>query len=806
MNSRFTDRAEAALSEALNAAQDLGHTYIGSEHILMGLCAAEFSCARDIITKNGLTFEKIFDTVKEFSGQGTKNILSAKDMTPRTRHILEQSHIISLRYGSPKIGTEHLLLALLSEKSCVAVKIIAYIGASAENMKEDVIAFLRSFDKSETSVKKEAPSKTSALAVYGKDLTALAAAGKLDPVIGREKETQRLIRILSRRSKNNPCLVGEAGVGKTAVVEGLSQRIFKGDVPDSLKEKRIISIDISSMVAGAKYRGDFEDRIKNVLREASEDKNVILFIDEIHTIVGAGGAEGAIDAANILKPPLARGEIRLIGATTISEYRKYIEKDSALERRFQPLNIEEPSGQESIEIIKGLRPLYEKHHNVVLTDEALESAVKLSERYINDRYLPDKAIDIIDEACAKSKVFYVDDDQKIKNMRNNIRQIEIKKENAVKIQDFRTAEELHENERIATEELEKLEAVSNHGASPIKIDEKAIRDIITELTGIPSSSIEEDESSSLATLAERLKKRIIGQDEAINAVAHAIIRNRAGLSPLERPIGSFIFVGQSGVGKTELAKCLAEEIFGRKSDIIKFDMSEYMEKHSVSKLIGSPPGYVGYGEGGMLTEQVLRHPYSLLIFDEIEKAHPDIPDILMQILDDGYLTDSGGRRVNFRNTIIIMTSNIGSDTILDSNSAGFLRAEGELPGENAVIKELKTHFKNEFINRIDEIVLFKPLSRESLIKICTSLLSGLSEQMKDNGFDIMIGGGVAEFIVDKISSRSFGARPLRRLISKYISDKISEEIVTGNVLPGEELILTAGDKGIEISRAHTATI
>ena len=774
MSNKFTEKAEKALNNAVKAAEEYGHTYIGSEHILISLCKDSLSCSFAILSKCGVTKEKIDDGIKEFSGIGAKSALSSTDMTPRCRKIIESSYKYALRYSSQKIGTEHMLLALLDQKDSVANKILEYISCDISILKDEVITFLRSTDKS--NIPKKSYDGLSFLNQYGKNLNALAKDGKLEPVIGRDSETERLIRILTRKNKNNPCLIGEAGVGKTAIVEGLAKRISDGTVPNILSGKIIYSVDLTSMIAGAKYRGDFEERIKSIISEASKNDYVILFIDEIHTIVGAGSAEGAIDAANILKPELARSNIQLIGATTLTEYRKYIEKDPALERRFQPLLIEETDTDATINILEKVKERYEKHHSVKITRDALISAVKLSERYIQDRHLPDKALDLLDEACAKVNV-KSNISNKSAELEEKIRQTSKLKEEAVKSKNFKLAENLHEIESVYTKELyfEKEKALNSDSERLVKSSD--IKDIVTEMTGIPISGISEDDDYN--TLNETLSKEIIGQDNAITLLTSAILRSKVGINDPERPRGIFLFLGESGVGKTALGYALAKALFPSKESLIKLDMSEFGEKHSISKLIGAPPGYVGFEEGGSLTEKVRRHPYSVILFDEIEKASASVQNLLLQIMDDGFLTDSAGRKVSFRNTFIIMTSNIGSDGLDKNGKLGFISSYSNNEREK-INESLKKFLKPEFINRIDEIIPFLPLSEATLTQIASRMLKKLSTRLEGLGVKLEYSEDIAEYIAKKGKEAGFGARPISRLITTEIENEITNILLKNN--------------------------
>ncbi len=763
MSNNFTDKAEKVLNSAVKIAENYGHTYIGSEHILKALSEDELSCSYVILSKCGVNSKSIDAAIREYSGTGSRSTLSPKDMTPRCRKIVENSYKNSIKFSSSKIGTEHILLAVLEEKDSVANRILDFLGTDTVALKDEVLTFLRTTEKSAEVFDKK-NSGLPFLTQYGRNLNKLAKQNKFDPVIGRGSETERLIRILSRRTKNNPCLIGEAGVGKTAIVEGLAQRIVKGEVPELLKDKQVYSIDLTSMVAGAKYRGDFEERIKSIIAEASSHPFVILFIDEIHTIVGAGAAEGAIDAANILKPELSRGMIQLIGATTLSEYHKYIEKDPALERRFQPLMVEETDAEATVNILKNLKDRYEKHHRVYISDEAIYLAVKLAERYIQDRKLPDKAIDVIDEACAKASVKNcVTSDNCGKNDQKQ-------QQNMFMLNTPETNEELEAALKIH-KYTESYANCSNATEYRPTVSADDIKEIITEMTGIPISGVREEDN--YADLELRLMKRVIGQDEAVKLLSDAVLRGAVGINNPKRPRGTFLFIGESGVGKTELAKAMCDAIFYSEKSLIRFDMSEFLEKHSISKLIGSPPGYVGYEEGGVLTEKVRRHPYSVILFDEIEKASDEVLNLLLQIMDDGALTDSTGRRVDFKNTFIIMTSNVGSDNLKRVGRLGFFE-DGVNSAVTKLNDALKERFRPEFINRIDEIIPFRPLDVKTLEKIAEKNLLGLKSRLNSIGVEFDFSDGVLFYLANKGKVSGFGARPISRLITTEIENVISK--------------------------------
>lgn len=794
MNSKFTMKAQNAINAALDTARSLGHTYIGSEHLLIGLTAERDSASARMLAARGGAPEKIREATVAVSGRGSPNArVGASDMTPCVKKIIEDSGNLSLQFGQSYIGTEHLLLALLDESESVAARVLERCGVPVNELKGDVSLFLGgNIDRARTQrLTKNDERRIVALSGYGRDLNAMAKLSRLDPVIGRENEISRVIQILSRRVKNNPCLIGEPGVGKTAIVEGLAERIVAKNVPENLVDKVIITLDISSMVAGAKYRGEFEERLKNVMSEVSRRPEIILFIDEIHTIVGAGAAEGAVDAANIIKPALARGEMRVIGATTIDEYRRHIEKDAALERRFLPVLVNETTEKETENIIFGLKDRFEAHHRLKISDAAVKAAVTLSKRYINDRFLPDKAIDLIDETAARLSVLRSTEPSAVRSAEEKLGRVVQDKEEAIASQDFERAASLRDRERELREEYEKSrgEWEKSEDLSNVTVTVCDIAETVEKNTGIPISRIEGDEKSSLLGLEERLKTQIIGQDAAVSVVAEAIRRGRAGLSDPDRPLGSFIFLGPTGVGKTELSKALAEAVFGDKNAFIRLDMSEYSERHSVSKLIGSPPGYVGYGEGGLLTEKVRRRPYSLILFDEIEKAHPDIYNMLLQILDDGRLTDSQGRRVDFRNTVVIMTSNIGAG---GTRTLGFSSDTRESEREYAA-DELKSVFRPEFINRVDEIVVFDKLSLESRVKIVEKMLIELSERVKNLGITLAFDDTAAKFIAESCSDEKFGARPLRRAVTKRISDVFSKKLLKEEFSSGDKVTVRVRD-------------
>ena len=814
MMNRFTEKAQNTLNNALRFARELGHTYIGSEHLLLSLAAETDSVSAKMLAEHGITPEAVKEKVEEVAGVGSESEVSPADMTPRTRKIIEGAAVLSMRFGQNYIGTEHLLLSLLSERDCVGVKILETLGLSADELSEQLSAFLGQArnagddaEKAPGRGGKNAVSDAPTLSGYGRDLTAMAKAGKLDPVIGREQETERVIQILSRRTKNNPCLIGEPGVGKTAVVEGLAQRIADGAVPETLRDKTVVSLDLSGMIAGAKYRGEFEERLKNVMAEVVKNPNIILFIDEIHTIVGAGAAEGAVDAANIIKPALSRGEMQLIGATTIAEYRKHIEKDAALERRFQAVMVGEPSAEESLLILRGLREKYEAHHKLKISDEALRAAVDLSKRYIADRYLPDKAIDLVDEAASRKRLSAHTTPPDLKESEQKLKSLEHEKEEAITAQNFEAAARLRDEEKKLRADYEKAKAdwKASLSGDELTVTETDIADVVTQWTGIPVSRLLEEEGERLLHLEDLLKKRVVGQDEAVSAVARAIRRGRMGLKDPKRPIGSFIFLGPTGVGKTELTKALAELLFGDPGAMIRVDMSEYMEKHSVAKLIGSPPGYVGFEEGGQLTEKIRRKPYSVVLFDEIEKAHPDVFNILLQVLDDGVLTDSQGRRVDFKNTIIIMTSNVGASALTAKSvgSFGFTQSEGAKEDKKStdekVMEALKATFRPEFLNRIDDIIIFNKLTKENILTIAGMMLREVGNRAHELGIDLSFDDSVAELVAKAGFDPVYGARPLRRAVVRLVEDALSGAMLEGKVKAGDSVTAHAADGNVVFS-------
>ena len=797
---KFTNRAQKAIEYANKIAIELGHRYIGTEHLLYGLAKEGSGVAAKVLENQEVTDTAILEKIEELVGRETKG-KDTLGFTPRTKRVIEISFIEARKLGYDYIGTEHLLIGVLREGDSVAARILLDLNVNIPKLYNEMIQILNEEEdyienKSEkTKNKRGSYNSTPTLNQFGEDLSLRAQEGKLDPIVGRKNEIERLIQILSRRTKNNPCLVGEPGVGKTAVVEGLAQKIVSEDVPETLKNKRVVTLDISGMVAGAKYRGDFEDRIKKALAEVKKAGDVILFIDEIHTIVGAGSAEGSLDAANILKPLLARGEIQLIGATTLKEYKKYIEKDSALERRFSPVTVPEPSEKDTIKILKGIRDKYEAHHNVKITDEAIEAAVNMSTRYISDRFLPDKAIDLIDEAASRERLKTYTEPESIRKIQAEVEDLKKDKEEAVRNQEFEKAADLRDKEQKALNKLlkEQNKWRNKNTKEVVNITQENIAEVISNWTGVPAKKITEDENERLRNLENNLHERVIGQNEAIEAVAKAIRRGRVGLKDPKRPIGSFLFLGPTGVGKTELSKALAQSLFGDENSMIRIDMSEYMEPHSVSKLIGSPPGYVGFQDGGQLTEKIRRKPYSVVLFDEIEKAHPDVMNILLQVLEDGRLTDSQGRTVNFKNTVIIMTSNLGARLITDRKSLGFTsqnsvdNKEREYEDiKKEVMREIKKELRPEFINRIDEIIVFHPLNEEEISQIIDLMLQEVKNRLKEQKIDIVLEPEVKEMIAKKGIDKSFGARPLRRTIQSVLEDRLAEEILEGNLQKGKE--------------------
>ena len=819
---KFTPRAEEALRLSQEAAEEMGHGYVGSEHLLLGLIREEEGIAHRVLSEYGVTDEMVCDVLQRSVGKGLSGTAPSQGLTPRAKSVVELAVSEAARMGSSYIGTEHLLMGILREGGNMALRILRTMGVDSKKMYSSIVQKLNDTPHTVTSgastANRESDKKNKTLAEFTRDLTEAARAGKLDPVVGREKEIQRVIQILSRRTKNNPVLIGEPGVGKTAIAEGLAERIASGDVPEELLDKKILSLDLSGMVAGTKYRGEFEERIKNTLAEVKKAGNVILFIDELHTIVGAGSAEGAVDAANIIKPALGRGEIRVIGATTLNEYRKYIEKDAALERRFQPVTVGEPTPEATLEILKGLRDKYESHHKLTITDEALEAAVQLSKRYIGDRFLPDKAIDLMDEAASQVRMTAEASSPDLKALEEKITALHREKTEAVAAQDFEKAAQLRDIEKNYQEQVEierdnwRKQLAQNRG----NVTADDVAKVVAGWTGIPVTRLTEDESMRLLKLEEKLHQRVVGQDEAVNAVAKAIRRSRVGLKDPKRPIGSFLFLGPTGVGKTELCKTLAEAMFGDENAMVRIDMSEYMEKHTVSRLVGSPPGYVGHEEGGQLTEKVRRKPYSVVLFDEIEKAHEDVWNILLQILEDGIVTDSQGRKVDFKNTIIVMTSNVGAKNITaDAARLGFDGSEkGEKESEevrfdrirDAVMADLKRTFRPEFLNRIDEIIVFRQLTEDNIRQIARRMLDVTGARMAQQGITLAADDdAVAELARDGFDPQ-YGARPLRRAIQSMVEDAVAEKMLEGQLKSGDtaHVRLRDGKVVIESEAAHAA--
>ena len=799
MRNKFTKQAQTALTLAKAAAIDFELGYIGTEHLLLGLLSETEGAAGRVLEEFQVDGKKLVELIDKLVTPAEVGNVTEIEMkpaySPRTEKVLKSAVAEAQNSGCEKAGTEHLLLAMLRETDCVGTRLLYTMGVNIQKLYAAVLGAM-GYDNEAIQEEFQAAkamqnlggSPTPALDQYSRDLTQMAAEGKLDPVVGREKEISRLIQILSRRTKNNPCLVGEPGVGKTAIAEGLAQRILAGSVPETIKDKRLVVLDLSGMVAGSKYRGEFEERIRKVVDEVRENQGILLFIDELHTIIGAGGAEGALDASNILKPSLSRGELQIIGATTLEEYRKYIEKDAALERRFQPVTVEEPSEEEAYEILKGLRPYYERHHKVEILDEALEAAVKMSVRYINDRFLPDKAIDLIDEAASKVQLSGYQASSEIEDLSREIQEILQEKERAIKTGYLSLAKECQEKQKEAEARLEQLqvkEEKKNQRKSG-KVDEKAVASIVSDWTKIPVQRLTEGETRRLAQLEKELHKRVIGQEEAVHAVSQAVKRGRVGLKDPNRPIGSFLFLGPTGVGKTELSKALAQAVFGSEQAMIRVDMSEYMEKHSVSKLIGSPPGYVGYDEGGQLSEKVRRNPYSVILFDEIEKAHPDVFNILLQVLDDGHITDAHGRKVDFKQTIIIMTSNAGAQAIVEPKQLGFISQKDEKKDyekmKSGVMEEVRRLFKPEFLNRIDEIMVFHTLNKEEIRKIVLLLLKSLEKRCEEQmDIHLNVTNSAVDYIAEAGFDAKYGARPLRRAIQSKIEDRLANELLEGKI-------------------------
>ncbi len=808
----YTDKAKKALNYANRLSRSSGCNYVGTEHILAGLLKEGTGVAAEVLTANNVELEALLKLIDELVAAGEEVTVADRDgYSPRTQMVLDRAREMADRFDSERIGTEHLLLAIIKEGDCAASRLLNTMGANPQKLFVDILAAMgedpAQYREEIQRGRNEEATLTPTLDQYSRDLTAMARAGRLDPVIGREKETERVIQILCRRGKNNPCLIGEPGVGKTAIVEGIAQSLVNGNVPDIVADKRLVSLDMSGLVAKSKYRGEFEDRIKKVINEVETAGNVLLFIDELHTIIGAGGAEGALDASNILKPALARGDVQVIGATTIEEYRKYIEKDAALERRFQPVQVEEPTEEESIEILKGLRKLYEKHHHVQITDEGVEASVRLSARYVNDRFLPDKAIDLMDEAAAKARLGMMHGSDDMMQLNREIYQTELDMEHALQegdIEKARTLKETRENLQASREKLEKKNRRVSKNKVPV-VGENEIADVVAGWTKIPVSRLTESEASRLQKLEETLHKRVIGQEEAVSAVSKAVRRGRVGLKDPKRPIGSFLFLGPTGVGKTEVSKALAEAVFGNEESMIRVDMSEYMEKHSVSKMIGSPPGYVGHEDGGQLSEKVRRNPFSVILFDEIEKAHPDVFNILLQVLDDGHITDSQGRKVDFKNTIIIMTSNAGAQSIIEPKKLGFGAKEDEKQDHErmkaSVMEEVKRIFKPEFLNRIDETIVFRALNKDDMKKIIGIMVRDLQKRCKEQlQIDLVVREAAKEFIVEKAYDRKYGARPLRRKLQDEVEDRLADALIRGEIHAKDRVIVTTKNKEIIVSK------
>ena len=808
----YTDKAKKALNYANRLSRSSGCNYVGTEHILAGLLKEGTGVAAEVLTANNVELEALLKLIDELVAAGEEVTVADRDgYSPRTQMVLDRAREMADRFDSERIGTEHLLLAIIKEGDCAASRLLNTMGANPQKLFVDILAAMgedpAQYREEIQRGRNEEATLTPTLDQYSRDLTAMARAGRLDPVIGREKETERVIQILCRRGKNNPCLIGEPGVGKTAIVEGIAQSLVNGNVPDIVADKRLVSLDMSGLVAKSKYRGEFEDRIKKVINEVETAGNVLLFIDELHTIIGAGGAEGALDASNILKPALARGDVQVIGATTIEEYRKYIEKDAALERRFQPVQVEEPTEEESIEILKGLRKLYEKHHHVQITDEGVEASVRLSARYVNDRFLPDKAIDLMDEAAAKARLGMMHGSDEMMQLNREIHQTELDMEHALQegdIEKARTWKETRENLQASREKLEKKNRRVSKNKVPV-VGENEIADVVAGWTKIPVSRLTESEASRLQKLEETLHKRVIGQEEAVSAVSKAVRRGRVGLKDPKRPIGSFLFLGPTGVGKTEVSKALAEAVFGNEESMIRVDMSEYMEKHSVSKMIGSPPGYVGHEDGGQLSEKVRRNPFSVILFDEIEKAHPDVFNILLQVLDDGHITDSQGRKVDFKNAIIIMTSNAGAQSIIEPKKLGFGAKEDEKQDHErmkaSVMEEVKRIFKPEFLNRIDETIVFRALNKDDMKKIIGIMVRDLQKRCKEQlRIDLVVREAAKEFIVEKAYDRKYGARPLRRKLQDEVEDRLADALIRGEIHAKDRVIVTTKNKEIIVSK------
>ena len=813
MQYKFTQMAANALQYAGEIAQQLNHNYIGTEHLLAGLLQEREGLACQVLNDNGVTEEAIMNMISQLMATGAMQVQDPARYTPRCRKVIDRSSHEAENFKSNAIGTEHLLIAIIHERDCVAAQLLSSLGVSLQKIYQDILVGI-GMDVQDAKVDKNTRNRHAhgrsqeklLIDQYSRDLTEYAAEGKLDPVIGRDDEISRVIQILSRRTKNNPCLIGEPGVGKTAIAEGLAEKIVAGDVPDTVRDKRLLTLDIAGMVAGSKYRGEFEERIKKVISEVVEDGNILLFIDEIHTIIGAGGAEGAIDASSILKPSLARGELQIIGATTIDEYRKHIEKDAALERRFQPVMVEEPSEEEAEEILSGLRHVYEEHHNVKITDDAVHAAVHLSVRYINDRFLPDKAIDLIDEAASKVRINAYTASPEIRRLTDEVAQLEVRKEDAIAGEAYELASSIKKQQEQLNEQIARLnhDMEERRSGTQLVVDTDQVADVVANWTGIPVRKLEQEETERLRSMEKLLHERVVGQTEAVSAVAKAIRRGRVGLKDPKRPIGSFLFLGPTGVGKTELCKALAEVMFGTEDSMIRVDMSEYMEKHSVSKLIGSPPGYVGYEEGGQLSEKIRRHPYSVLLFDEIEMAHPDVFNILLQVLDDGHITDSQGRKVDFKNTIIIMTSNAGAADIASRHRLGFSAGDtsaadyGQM--KSMVMEEVRRIFKPEFLNRIDDIIVFHQLTKSDVKEIADIMLKTVAGRVKEQlNIDLEVSGPVRNHLAEAGFDERYGARPLRRVIQNEIEDELAEEYLAGRVKNGDHVVLRMKDGKIRFT-------
>ena len=813
MSTQYTNQAKTAVKYAEKTARRYKHSYIGTEHLLAGLLHEEEGTAGMVLRDMGISEERLMEMIRKLIAPEESNVLNADraGYTPRATRMLEGAVEEADDLRSEKIGTEHLLLAMLREVDCMGTRLLHTMGVNIRKLQNEVLAAMgeevaNPRDNGNARSRNEAATGTPTLDQYSRDLTEMARQGVMDPVGGREDEIGRVIQILSRRTKNNPCLIGEPGVGKTAVVEGLAQRITQGLVPEKMKNRRLVVLDLSGMVAGSKYRGEFEERIKKVIAEVMEHPGILLFIDELHTIIGAGGAEGALDASNILKPSLSRGEIQIIGATTIEEYRKHIEKDAALERRFQPVTVEEPTQEQAVEILKGLRPYYEKHHGVTITDEALEAAVKMSIRYIADRHLPDKAIDLMDEASSRVQLTGITVPPQLKEVEQNLHALAEKKEEAIREGKFSRARELQEGQKELEESYEKLKKrqEQRYKNKKMQVTEENIAQIVSNWTKIPVQKLAQKESKRLASLEKELHKRVIGQEEAVEAVAKAIKRGRVGLKDPSRPIGSFLFLGPTGVGKTELSKALAETVFGSEQAMIRVDMSEYMEKHSVSKLIGSPPGYVGYEEGGQLSEKIRRNPYSVILFDEIEKAHPDVFNILLQVLDDGHITDAQGRKVDFKQTCIIMTSNAGAQSIVEPKRLGFSQGEDKKKDyedmKRGVMEEVRRIFKPEFLNRVDEILVFHMLDKQEIRQIVNILVKKLEKRCKEQlDIELVVRNSVKDYLAENGFDSKYGARPLKRAIQNKLEDRMAEEILDGKIHRGDRVIVSVSKKVIKFS-------